>query len=217
MVIAIDGPASGGKGTLAKMLAERLDFAHLDTGKLYRATGYAVLESGGNPNQPADALRGAKIIGENLTAELLANPELRGDKAGEAASQVAVFPDVREILLEYQRKFFKNPPGDARGVILDGRDIGTVMFPDADIKLFVTADVEARAARRTQELQDLGIAASYNDVLEDMKRRDVRDSTRDAAPMTPAEDAFVINTTSLTKAEMLDQALALIRARLLIS
>lgn len=211
VVIAVDGPAASGKGTLAKKLAERLGYACLDTGALYRAVGLAVLEMGGDPSNPRDALLALDIVKRNLTPELLSNPALRTPAVSDAASKAAVLPDVRAGLLDYQRAFAKNPPGGASGAVLDGRDIGTVICPDADIKLFVTASEETRARRRAQELGEDFSA----DAMLDLQKRDTRDATRSTAPTKPAEDAYVIDTTALTISQTVEEAIAVIRAKFL--
>lgn len=215
IVIAVDGPAASGKGTLAKKMAERLGYAFLDTGALYRAVAMATLELGGNPSLFEDVEPALTIIKRNLTPELLDNPALRTPEVSEAASKVAALPEVRLELLEYQRQFAANPPEGKGGVVLDGRDIGTVVCPDADIKLFVTASAEERAHRRYSELRMARPGLSYDRVLEDLKARDERDSSRRVAPTRAAEDAYVLDTTALTPAEMLEEAIAVIRARFL--
>jgi len=192
-VIAIDGPAASGKGTLACRLADRLGFAHLDTGALYRATAFLVLDPGGDPADPETAARAARRIDR----QLLADPRLRGEVVAAAASTVAAIPAVRRALLELQRNFAAHPPAPAQGAILDGRDIGSVVCPAADVKLFVTASAEERARRRLEELRQRGATAIFEDVLQDLKERDARDTERRAAPLTAAPDAIVIDTTTL--------------------
>jgi len=218
-VIAVDGPAASGKGTLARRLAERLGYAYLDTGALYRAVGLATLETGGNPAQWSDVALAVDIIRRNLTPELLSNPALRTPEVSDAASKVAAIPEVREALLDYQRAFAANPPGNVGGAVLDGRDIGTVICPDADIKFFVTASVEERARRRFEELKatspDKGATTNQAQVLADLKRRDARDQSRSIAPTLAAADAYVLDTTTLNIAETLDEAINIIRARFL--
>lgn len=215
IVIAVDGPAASGKGTLAKKMAERLGYAFLDTGALYRAVALATLELGGDPSNFEDVAPALAIIKRNLTPELLANPALRTPAVSEAASKVAALPEVRIDLLDYQRQFAENPPEDKGGVVLDGRDIGTVVCPAADIKFFITASVEERAHRRYAELRNNNHGLIYERVLEDLKARDERDSTRAVAPTRAAEDAYVLDTTSLTPTEMLEEAIAVIRSRFL--
>ena len=189
MIIAVDGPAASGKGTLARRIARELGYAHLDTGKLYRAVGMAVLREGGDPSDPAAAETAARA----LDLDTLDDPELAGDEAALAASKVSAVPAVRAELLETQRAFAARRPG----AVLDGRDIGTVVCPEADIKLYVTASDEIRAQRRHKELLDSGKASIYARVLQDLKERDARDSERSVAPMKPAEDAVMLDTTVL--------------------
>jgi cytidylate kinase len=210
LVIAIDGPAASGKGTLSRRLAEHLHFAHLDTGSLYRAVGLAVLRSGGDPSNAAQATEAAYALHPETTPRVLADPALRADEVASAASQVAIVPAVREALLAFQRDFAAYPPGGARGAVLDGRDIGTIVCPDADAKLFVTASVEARAERRLKELRERGVPVIYAAVLEDMKERDARDSQRAVAPLKPAADAFLLDTSSMNADQALDAAISFI-------
>lgn len=189
MIIAIDGPAASGKGTLARRVAERFGLHHLDTGLIYRAVARDVRRRGGEPSDPQAAAAAART----LDPATLDDPELRGPGAGEAASIVARIPQVRAALLEFQRAFAARPPG----AVLDGRDIGTVVCPDATVKIFVTASPEVRARRRHLEKQARGEPADYATVLEDIRRRDARDSSRDAAPMRAAPDAFLLDTSDL--------------------
>jgi cytidylate kinase len=206
MIIAVDGPAAAGKGTLAKRLARHFGLAHLETGLLYRAVGLGALRRGADPADPAAALAAAR----GLRPEDLADPELRGEAAAEAASKAAALPAVRAALIEFQRAFAKAPPGGARGAVLDGRDIGTVVCPDADVKLFLTAGVEVRAGRRARELRERGREAIDSRVLEDMRERDARDQGRAVAPLTPATDAHVIVTDDLDADGVFARALAVI-------
>ena len=197
-VIAIDGPAGSGKGTLARRLAERFGFAHLDTGALYRATALLMLDDASDPADPIAAEAAARRVDPRLASD----PRLRGDEVAGAASVVAAIPGVRRALLGLQRDFAAHPPPSTRGVILDGRDIGTVIYPEADLKLFITASVETRAARRVKELREQGgaaiyEAAIYENVLQDLNERDARDSGRSTAPLAVAPDAEVIDTTAL--------------------
>ena len=209
IVIAVDGPGAAGKGTLARKLARHFGYAHLETGLLYRAVGYNVLENKGNPDDEGAALRAAK----GLRPDDLGNPALRDDAVAEAASKVAAIPGVRAALLDLQRSFAKSPPGGAPGAILDGRDIGTVVCPDADIKFFITAGVEVRAERRLRELRERGLEAIHSRVLHEMKERDARDSMRAVAPLVPAKDSFVIDTGTLDADDVFAQALGIINAR----
>lgn len=212
VVIAVDGPAASGKGTLARRLAHTLGFAFLDTGALYRAVALHVLRTGGDPADPRLALASAESIAGEL-ARWQEEPDLRSDRTGSAASLVAAIPEVRQALLDLQQHFAAEPPGRAPGAVLDGRDIGTVICPNADAKLFITARVEVRAERRWNELRQRGQTAIYADVLEDMKGRDARDSQRAAAPLKPAPDAYVLDTSSLDADQVFEQALVFLRSK----
>ena len=204
MIVAIDGPAASGKGTLGKMIAAHYGLAHLDTGKLYRAVARDMLGSGADPADVAAALAATRAL--DLTT--LSDPSLMQGRLGEAASIVASHPEVRRVLLGYQRRFAGQQPG----AVLDGRDIGTVVCPDADVKLFVTATPEIRARRRYLELNAGGNAVSEADVLADIKRRDERDQNRAVAPLTQAEDAVLLDTTNLDIDAAFKAAIALIDA-----
>lgn len=193
VVIAVDGPVAAGKGTLARRLADRYGYAYLDTGALYRAVGSKVLRAGGDP---ADADFSAKMA-ESLEDSDLAAKDLRSEAVGLAASKVATVPGVRAALLEYQRRFAQQPPGGKPGAVLDGRDIGTVVCPDAAVKLFVTARDEIRAGRRHKELMDKGESVTFERVLEDLRRRDEQDRARSTAPLKPADDAHLLDTSDL--------------------
>lgn len=196
-VVAIDGPAAAGKGTISKAVAAHFGLAHLDTGLLYRAVGAKVLAG-------AEALAAAKA----LHPDDLAAPDLRTPAVAQAASKVAVRAEVRDALSAFQRQFAAQPGG----AVLDGRDIGTVICPDADVKLFVTASAECRAARRLQELSDRGLATDFETVLADVKARDARDSSRETAPLVPADDAAGLDTSDLTVDEAIAKAIAMIDA-----
>ncbi len=189
MIVAVDGPAAAGKGTLAKRLAEHFGLDYLDTGSLYRAVGMAVLRSGGDPSDAAAAERAAR----QLDPAGLCDPALRGEQAGDAASKVAAIPAVRTALLDFQRSYAARPSG----AVLDGRDIGTVVCPQADVKLFITASLERRAERRLKELLDKGVSAIGERVLQEMRDRDARDSARSVAPLVPAADAVLLDTSEL--------------------
>ena len=212
-VVAVDGPAASGKGTLARRLAFMLGFDHLDTGSLYRAVGLGVLRGGGDPADAAAAARAARGLRPGDLGPLLADPELRADGTASAASKVAAVPEVRAALLEFQQDFARRPP-HGRGAVLDGRDTGTVVCPGADAKLFVTADVEVRAERRLKELLERGVPAIYAAVLEDMKERDARDSQRAVAPLRAASDALVLDTSSLDAEQAFRAALSFIHSKL---
>ena len=193
MIIAIDGPAAAGKGTLGRRLAEYFGFAYLDTGKLYRSIGFKILQAGGNLDDPLQALD----VANSLKPEDLNCPAITGDEAAAAASRIAGFESTRAALRHFQRDFAANPPGGAIGAILDGRDIGTVICPDADIKIFITADLETRAKRRHKELLERGEPSIYARVLRGMSDRDTRDLARTVAPLIPADDAYLLDTASL--------------------
>jgi cytidylate kinase len=197
--VAIDGPAASGKGTLARRLAERFGLAHLDSGKLYRATAWIVLAASGDPADPDAAVSAARRV----SAAVLNDPALSGEAVARASSIVSALPAVRAELLAMQRDFAAHPQllprdGTPRGAVIDGRDIGTVVCPDATVKLFVTANPEVRAERRVKELRARGAAAIYSDVLRDMKERDARDSLRRVAPLAAAPDAVTIDTSGLS-------------------
>jgi len=204
-VIAVDGPAAAGKGTLARRLAAHLGLAYLDTGLLYRATGRRVLDSGADPRDPAAAEAAAR----GLTPADLARGDLRGPEADMAASAVAAQPGVRAALLDWQRDF-----GRTHGAVLDGRDIGTVVFPDAQVKLFVTASAEERARRRWLELRGRGAEVAPEQVLAELRARDEQDAARAVAPMKPAEDAVLIDTTEMDADAAFARALAVVEGKL---
>jgi cytidylate kinase len=213
-VIAIDGPAASGKGTLARKIAETLGYAYLDTGALYRTVARRVLTNGDDPAIADNAIKAAQWLRQNVTADLLADPAIRTDEVSNAAAKIADVQDVRQELLGLQRDFAQNPGETYNGAVLDGRDIGTVICPQADVKLFVTAEVGIRAKRRLKELQSKGIEATYEAVLRDMHTRDARDASRQAAPMKPAEDAIVLDTSDLNADEALEKALEIIKDKL---
>jgi cytidylate kinase len=199
MIIAVDGPTASGKGTIARALAAHFGLPHLDTGLLYRAVGRQTFLAGGNPDDPADALAACAF-----PDGVLAEEELRSEACGGLASRVAVHALVRQALFERQRAFARQPGG----AVLDGRDIGTVIAPDADVKLFVTASVEARALRRWKEMEGRGEHLTLEDIEADLRRRDERDRTRAEAPLRAADDAVVIDTSDLGPAEAGAQAIA---------
>lgn len=201
MIIAVDGPAASGKGTIARALAVHYDLPHLDTGLLYRAVGVATARAGRDPDVEADAAAGCRI-----DETLLTDPELRSEAAGALASRVSRHPAVRAALLEYQQAFARQPGG----AVLDGRDIGTVIAPDADAKLFVTASTEVRAQRRHRE----DALTDYDAILADIEARDARDSGRSAAPLRQADDADLLDTTDMTIGAAVQRAIALVEARI---
>lgn len=209
VVIAVDGPAASGKGTLARRLAAELGYAYLDTGLLYRAVGLILIRQGLDPVDE-NAAAEAAIVFDAATADFN-DPALRDEETSKAAGIVAAFPAVRAALVDVQRRFAANPPGGARGAVLDGRDIGTVICPDADYKFFIEADIEERARRRVKELRDRGDTVILIRVLQEMKERDERDRTRAVAPLAPAADASVVNTTNLNADAAFALAMSLIR------
>jgi cytidylate kinase len=220
IVIAIDGPAASGKGTLARRIAAELGYAWLDTGLLYRAAGIIAADAGANPADAVAAAEAARTLAHRIAEQgpaVLDDPHLRGDQAADAASKLSVVPAARAALLELQRAFARNPSSHGRpvaGAVLDGRDIGTVICPDADVKLYVIAAVEERARRRVKELQGRGQIAIYDAVLEDLKQRDARDSQRAVAPLRPADDAFLLDTSALDADQALAAALSIINGKL---
>jgi CMP/dCMP kinase len=209
-VIAIDGPAASGKGTLARRLADHFGFAHLDTGALYRATALLILDRAGDASDPA----AAEAAACQLDLKMLSDPWLREQAVAAAASMVATIPAVRNRLLDLQRDFAAHPPPPAKGAILDGRDIGSVVCPLADAKLFLTANAAVRARRRLAELRQQGTAAIYESVLQEMKERDARDSERHAAPLIAPPDAIVIDTTAFDADVVFKRACDLIQRKL---
>ena len=207
--IAIDGPSAAGKGTLARRIAAHFGFAYLDSGLLYRAVGLRVLRQGGDPADPDTAIAAA----QGVAAADLDDPELRGDGAAGAASKAAAIPPVRAALLDFQREFAAHPPDGAKGAVLDGRDIGTVVCPDARHKLFVTASPRERADRRLKELRQSGVETIHSRVLREMRDRDARDRDRAVAPLVPAKDAVVLDTTGLDPDAVFAAALEIIVSR----
>ena len=194
MIIAVDGSAASGKGTLAKRLALHFDLAHLDTGSLYRALGLHLLRSGVTAENAEENKAAAAVA--NLDLGLADSPEIRTDAVAGMASVIAAMPAVRSAFTTLQRDFATYPPHGG-GAVLDGRDIGSVILPDADFKFFIDADLEVRADRRTRELQAKGQSVMFRDVLEDMRDRDKRDRERTTAPLKAADDAFVIDTSTM--------------------
>lgn len=205
MIIAVDGPTASGKGTIAKALAAHLGLAYLDTGLLYRAVGRQVQLSGGDPDNPVDALAAC-----DFPDELLDDEALRSEEVGGLASRVSIHPDVRAALFERQRAFAQQPGG----ALLDGRDIGTIIAPDADVKLFITASVQARAQRRWMEMQGREIEIPLAEIEQDVVARDDRDINRKDAPLRAAADALVIDTTSLGKEQAIQAAIDAVESAL---
>jgi cytidylate kinase len=203
-LIAVDGPAASGKGTIATFLGKLYGYPVLDSGLLYRAVGHAVQEAGGNLDDAAQAGAAAAA----LNADQLENPDLRTREAGELASRVAIHPEVRQALLAFQRAFAAREPG----AVIDGRDIGTVIAPDAPAKLFVTASPEVRAQRRWLQLHAQDAGVTLNEVLADIRRRDERDSTRAASPLTRADDAVLLDTSEMTIDQAADAARRMVEA-----
>lgn len=202
MIIAIDGPAGAGKGTLALRLSAIYDLAHLDTGLLYRAVALKVIEAGQSSSKKETAIR----MAASLQEEDFKNPSLREERIGSLASEISAFPEVRELLLDFQRDFAKHPHSGKQGVVLDGRDIGLVILPEAPCKIFVTASPEVRAMRRLKELHQKGIDSIYENVLKDIKERDTRDQTRKVSTLRPAADAFILDTSELGIDEVVEKA-----------
>lgn len=205
MIIAVDGPTASGKGTIAAALAAHFGLAFLDTGLLYRAVGRQLFLDGGDPDSPADALGAA-----SFPDSLLADPHLRSEATGGLASRVSIHPSVRSALFDRQRAFATQPGG----AVLDGRDIGTVIAPDADVKLFVTATAHARAERRWKEMRTRGIEADLAEIEADILRRDARDTTRADSPLKPAPDAHILDTSALDRAGAIAAAIALVKEAL---
>jgi CMP/dCMP kinase len=205
MIIAVDGPTASGKGTIAKALATHFGLPFLDTGLLYRAVGYQVQQQGGNPDSAADALKGC-----DFPSVLLADDALRSEAVGGLASRVSVHPEVRAALNQRQVDFAHQPGG----ALLDGRDIGTVIAPDADVKLFVTAPANVRARRRYDEMVARGLDVTFETILADIHARDERDSSRATAPLKPAADAILLDTGDLTIGGAVQAAIAAVEHKL---
>ena len=209
MIVAVDGPVAAGKGTLARALAAKLGLAYLDTGLLYRAVAALTLADGAAPDDEA----ATEAVARRLTPSDLERDDLRREEVGQAASKVAAQSRVRAALLDFQRQFAQHPPDGTKGAVLDGRDIGTVVCPDADVKLFVTASPEVRAERRYRELLARGEEIIYPRVLQDLKERDARDQAREVAPLRPAEDAAILDTSELDADAALQAAMQILQDR----
>ena len=207
MIIAIDGSAASGKGTLAKGLAQHLDYDYLDTGALYRAVALSLLNNGMDENNISE--NQAVKCASSLNLSLTHSTKIRSDAVANLASKVAALQPVRMKLLVLQRSFAEAPPS-GKGAVLDGRDIGTIVLPNADLKFFIDADINIRAERRTKELRQAGQSAMFRDVLADMQMRDDRDKSRSVAPMRAADDAITIDTSHLDESAVLQLALAYI-------
>lgn len=205
LIIAVDGPAASGKGTIARALARHFRLPHMDTGQLYRAVALNLWRWGGDPGNEFEALRASHELGVDP-----ADPELRSETVSKIASAISVYPSVRTALLARQQEF----AGQPGGAVLDGRDIGTVIAPDADVKLFVTASAEVRARRRLHELEQRGMKATYDDVLVDIHARDERDSSREAAPLRQAADALLLDTSELGVDAAVAEAIRLVEEKL---
>ncbi|MBY0500824.1 MAG: (d)CMP kinase [Alphaproteobacteria bacterium] len=209
LIIAIDGPAGAGKGTLASSLARIYDLAHLDTGLLYRAVALKMIQDGKKFTDQKSAVK----LALSLEMADLSDPSLREETIGNAASQVALFPDVRENLLKFQRDFATKRVLGKKGVVLDGRDIGLVVLPKAPCKIYVTASPEVRAQRRFKELHQKGIDSTYESILYEIKVRDTRDRERKISPLRPAEDAFILDTSELGIDDMLEKACLFVNSK----
>ena len=203
LIIAVDGPAASGKGTLARKLAARFGFEYLDTGKLYRLIGLQLLNADKNPDDEVQAGEQAKELARYFRLSDLDNPDLSRDDVGNYASRAAVHVSVRESLIDLQRAFPDQV--DSKGVVIDGRDIGTVIFPDADLKFYVTAELGVRAKRRYEELKSAGRQADYDEIYQDMEQRDARDSGREHAPTRKAEDAIELDTSDMSVDQMVEK------------
>ncbi len=210
IIIAIDGPAAAGKGTLARKLAAHYDFAYLDTGSLYRAVALTLILSG----KPDPSESEAEDAANNLNPAILTDSELRAEATGKLASRVATMQKVRDALKIFQIDFANNPPEGQQGAVLDGRDIGTVICPDAPCKIYVTATDQVRAKRRWMELSARGDERPFNDILQDLIARDRQDQQRAAAPLKPAKDAYRLDTSDLSPEAVLKKAIEIVDSRI---
>ncbi len=218
MIITIDGPAAAGKGTVSRVLAEKYKLAYFDTGMIYRAVGLDMVLKGLDPENEEEALKIAREMTFEKMMELSLNPDFRTDIGGQAASKVSAINSVRQVLLKMQQDFALSPVfadgTKANGVIYDGRDTGTVVCPHADIKFFVTASTEVRAMRRFKEFEEKGINTTYQKVLDDMIARDKRDSERKSAPMKPAEDAILLDTSDMNVEAEINAVLKIVEEKM---
>lgn len=210
-IVAIDGPTASGKGTLSSKIAQNLGFEYMDTGSLYRGVAKTCLDQGNDPQNPDHAINAAKHLRKAYAPALQDDPTIRTEAVSKGASEVASVPEVRAILLDLQRDFASKL---VNGVVIEGRDIGTVICPKADIKLFIDASAEIRANRRYKQLLDKGEMAEFDTVLKQINIRDGRDSSRKTAPTLPADDAIIIDTSNMTAQEVLNHCLILIKERL---
>ena len=218
MIITIDGPAAAGKGTISAYLSQKYNLAYFDTGMVYRAVGLQMVLAGADLKNENAALKIAQELTFLQMMELSVHPDFRSDIGGQAASVISAYPSVRTALLNMQKNFANNPTfadgKPARGVVYDGRDTGTVICPNADLKLFITASAEVRAERRYKEFLLKGLTTTFQKVLEDMITRDERDSKRSSAPLKPAEDAVIIDTSNLSIEDVLAYITPLVEAKI---
>lgn len=214
VIVAVDGPAASGKGTFAKALAARLDYAYLDTGSIYRAIAHEVLERGGDPTNVEDVKPVLETIKYPLPDTVLKNPDLRTPRVEDATPHIGAMQEAQAAVRSYQEDFVKNPPDNAAGAVLDGRDVGTSVFPQADVKFYVTATPEERAKRRYQQQKDDNPGLTPEMVLKDITLRDARDMNRQFSPLRPADDAHILDTTEDTPTETLEKGLAAVKAKI---
>lgn len=213
IVIAMDGPAASGKSSMAKKTAAEMGFAYLDTGAIFRSVALAVLKAGKDPDKASDVVPLLSLVPQ-LTLLSFENPELRTPEVSAAVPKVAAMPEVRAAVRDYQHVFAKNPPNGAPGIVIDGRDVGTVVFPNADVKLYITATLEERTRRRFTDFKEKGIDITFEQVMEDIRARDAHDTSRTFSPLHAADDAIVLDTTTFTREESLQKIVAIVRDRL---
>lgn len=212
IVIAVDGPAASGKGTIARKISEHMGFAYLDTGSLYRIVAKEILAQGRDPENPGDIGPLLAAVHDKFTPQIFTDPALRSPEVADAAAKIATIIAVRTVVHEYQVEFAKNPPGGAPGVVIDGRDIGTVICPDADVKLFITASPEERARRRYAELKDRTPGLTYEQVLAAVNERDRKDTTRPISPLKPAADAYIRDNSNMTPDQAVEDAIGVVHS-----